>query len=462
MSLEVGALLICIAVFAIGIYRRVNVGILLIAVAAAVGVWLAGVPIDDVLAGFPIDLMILLAGVTFYFGVAQANGTVDRLINLVVRRVGHRRSLMPLTFCAMAVLLASMGNPGAALVLIPLAMNLADKQDIERVLMGIAVGTGMSAGGFAPTSTFGIIVAGTAKTAGITLNSLVLFSIALAANLLLLAAAYILWNRRGARADDVVEQTMHSESHELVSARTLGSTDSIAPVGGPPSASAKPSGPRGADHEESRPAGPMSFIQVVTLVSLVALIVTVVVANLFDVSPDIGVLAFGLGSLLILIDPSSAKEGAAKIDWSTILLVGGIITYVGVLQNVGTIDMLGDWAASMSWPLLAIFVLCVIAGLVSTFASTLAMMALLVPLAVPLVMEGGLPGWAVICAIAICVSIVDNCPFSSSGAMMIATTPNPDDRPRLTKNLARWGFSLVVIGPAVTVGLLIVPALVIG
>ena len=38
---------------------------------------LAGMPLRDVVGGFPVSIMVLLAGVTYFFGIAQANGTID-------------------------------------------------------------------------------------------------------------------------------------------------------------------------------------------------------------------------------------------------------------------------------------------------------------------------------------------------------------------------------------------------
>ena len=53
------------------------------------------------------------------------------------------------------------------------------------------------------------------------------------------------------------------------------------------------------------------------------------------------------------------------------------------LQEFGAIDMLGDLAAAMDAPVLAVLFICIVAGLISAFASTTAMFAALVPLAVP-------------------------------------------------------------------------------
>ena len=63
--------------------------------ACGVGVWLAGMALRDVLGGFPVGIMILLVGVTYFFGIAQVNGTIDRLIAAAVTRVGGYPSALP-------------------------------------------------------------------------------------------------------------------------------------------------------------------------------------------------------------------------------------------------------------------------------------------------------------------------------------------------------------------------------
>jgi di/tricarboxylate transporter len=55
----------------------------------------------------------------------------------------------------------------------------------------------------------------------------------------------------------------------------------------------------------------------------------------------------------------------ARIDWSTVFMVGGIVTFVGVLQKLGAVDLLGQSAMNAGSPLLAALIICMIAGLVS-------------------------------------------------------------------------------------------------
>ncbi|MEY9776514.1 hypothetical protein [Arthrobacter sp. MW3 TE3886] len=73
-------------------------------------------------------------------------------------------------------------------------------------------------------------------------------------------------------------------------------------------------------------------------------------------------MALTIGVVIALVDPGVGRKAIARIDWSTTLLLGGIISYVAVLTRLGAIDQLGEAARSVCQPLLAAFVICVIAA----------------------------------------------------------------------------------------------------
>ena len=412
---RLAALIIFVGVFALAAIRNVHTGVSMFAAACAVGVWMAGLPLKTVIAGFPISLMVLLAGVTYFFGIAQSNGTVDRVISAVLRLVGSRTGVLPAVFFLLTAGISAMGSPLAGLVTAPIGLPLARRRGIDPMLMGLAIGTGFSAGAFAPTSLFGMVSYGTAREASIPLNPLVLFGVAIAANLVILATATVVFGRPN---------------------RTP-STDPTAAAGDARTE---------ADAWQPR--------QVVTAVAMAGLVATIVGCAVAGIEPDVGVIAFAFGAVLALVDPAAGRAAVGRIDWSTVLLVGGIVTYVSVLQSMGAVDMLGNVAKSVSVPLVSAVVICAVAGLVSAFASTTGILAALVPLAIPLVAEGALPGWALISALAICASIVDVSPYSTVGATVVASAAS-EDRPRLTTLLTWWSMALVVLGPIVLVGVLV-------
>ncbi|RZT86275.1 citrate transporter [Pseudonocardia sediminis] len=503
MVVQIVALVIFAGVFLIAEVRRSHIGIVMFAAACGVGLLVTGLPLDDILGGFPVDILILLVGVTYFFGIAKSNGTIARLVDLALARVGDNVTALPLVFFALTGVVSAMGSPLGGLVMAPIGMSVAGRRGIDPMLMGLAMACGLSAGGFAPTSLFGIVTYGTAASAGIALNPLVLFGTAVVANVLLLGLAYLLFGpgagaRRARRGNGRVvaagspgldgrdgagsAPAPREQGDQLGAAATTtddtggdrggdrgGARTSAGPSGTDPTATRDPgddtggraSDATGSSPDRSAPPVPEPFEREhrITVLAMLGLVVAVVVLALMGSEPDIGVLAFAFGAALTLIDPPAGRTALAEIDWSTVLLVGGIITYVGVLQTAGAVDLLGDLAAGLAFPVPAAFVLCAVCGLISAFASTTGILAALVPLAIPLVQTGGVPGWALICALGVCSSLVDVSPFSTVGATMVATATDPEERPRMTSLLTRWGMSMVVVGPVLLLGTLMLPAM---
>src|ERR687897_3326382 len=87
MSNELISLLVLVLIFVIGTTMPVNMGVLGIVAAFAVGTAM-GVAEDDIFLGFPGDLFIILVGVTYLFGIASSNGTVNWLLHPSVRALG--------------------------------------------------------------------------------------------------------------------------------------------------------------------------------------------------------------------------------------------------------------------------------------------------------------------------------------------------------------------------------------
>jgi di/tricarboxylate transporter len=423
MIVQLLALGIFVAVFAIASMRQVHLGILMFAAACGVGLSLGGMPLRDIVGGFPLSIMVLLVGVTYFFAIAQVNGTVDTLIKGVLSRVGHNTSILPFVFFALAGGVAAMGSGIAGLVVAPIGLPIARRSGMDPMLMALAIGCGISAGAFAPTSLFGIVNYGTARQANIDLNPLILFGVAVLANVGLLIAASFIFGGRSVRAQRADLPGTHASPND---AGTLVSV-------------------------------PFGHHQIFTVVGMIGLIVAVITFVMNGIEPDIGVLAFALGALLALVDPASGKAAVSRIDWSTVLLVGGIVTFVGVLQTMSAVDVLGEMASTVSTPIVSALVICLLGALVSAFASTTGILAALVPLALPLVASGHVAGWALICALAVCASIVDVSPFSTVGATLIASA-HEEERVRMTSLLTRWAMCMVVMGPIVLVGTLVLPS----
>ena len=139
------AIAIFAAVFAIATFRNIHLGILMLPAACAVGIWLADMPLRDIVAGFPVGILVLIAGVTYLFGIAQGNGTIDRVVQTLLATVGSRRRLLPFMFFSITAGVAAMGSAQAGYVVMPLAMPAARRSGVDPVLMAVAINAGISA-----------------------------------------------------------------------------------------------------------------------------------------------------------------------------------------------------------------------------------------------------------------------------------------------------------------------------
>ncbi|GAA1864483.1 SLC13 family permease [Brevibacterium marinum] len=471
MLVQIIALLIFVALFAVGAIRGVQIGVLMLVGAAGTGLFLTDMTVDDIIGEFPLSIMILLAGVTYFFAIAQENGTVDKIIDWALEKVGSSAVLLPAVFFVITACIAAMGAPLAGLVMMPVGMQVARKYGVDYALMGLAICFAIGAGGFAPTSLYGIVTYSTAHDAGIDLSPFLLFGIAIGVYLVMLAVAYFMFGRNlFGRKSVVAAAGSASAGSHADGTNGLGTTGEGADATISRGSASATEVAFGEDDEDealfdsssssaSTESGPFSFVQILTVVLMAGLIGSVVVLAAIGKEPDIGLLCFFFGAVLSLADPKTGKAALPKIDWSTVLLVGGIITFVGVLQNMGAVDLLGEGAEAIGSPLVAAFVLCIVGGLVSAFASTTGILAALVPLALPLIAAGGVPGWALIAALGVCSAVVDVSPFSTLGATVVATAPG-DHKARLTRILVKFGMSMVIIGPIVLVGGLVVPAMI--
>ena len=98
MNLAYVSLAALVVAILVSCFTELNVGILALALAWIVGVYVGGMPLNDVIGGFPVSLFLTLAGVTLLFTQAQLNGTLDRIAHRAVRICRGNAGLIPIAF----------------------------------------------------------------------------------------------------------------------------------------------------------------------------------------------------------------------------------------------------------------------------------------------------------------------------------------------------------------------------
>ncbi|CAM02320.1 UIT1 family transporter [Saccharopolyspora erythraea NRRL 2338] len=423
------SLLVLAAVFVVATTTPVNMGIVAFLAAFLVG-GLSGVGIEAVLGFFPGDVFVLVVGITLLFGVARVNGTIDLVVSASLRLVRGRRWAVVWLMFALAAVLMSLGSVLAVGMLAPIAMPVAERYRINPLLMGMMLSHGALSAAFSPITVYGAFTTGMVARAGLDVSPLLLFAVPFALNVAFAVVLFLVLGRDLLkREDDRVGPVEEAEPAGGGGAATL-----APPVAGTAVLRAVPVTPR----------------RVLTLTGMAALLVSGLLGA------DVGVTAFVVGSALLLVSPNRHQDSMKDVAWSAVLLVCGMLTYMAVLKENGTLALLGEGAAALGSPLLAALLLCLAVAVLSAFGSSIGTLGIALPLALPLLELGGIGAAGFVVALGFCSTVVDVSPFSTNGIIVLAQA-RVDDKQRFQRRMLAYGGLVVLVAPVLAWSVAVLP-----
>ncbi|MBT2248769.1 SLC13 family permease [Arthrobacter sp. BHU FT2] len=451
MSAPVLSIIILAAMFLLATVLPLNMGALAFVGAFLLGALVLGMSTNEILANFPGGLFLTIVGVTYLFAIAQNNGTIDLLVRGAVKLVGSRVALIPWVMFAITAVITAVGalSPAAVAIIAPIALSFAGKYKISPLLMGMMVIHGAQAGGFSPIAVYGVTVNGILAKTDLVFSPTALFLTSLIFNTLISLVLFVVLGGRAllsSRVGHFVEQA--AEARMAVSVGAKAGDVAFKGFGSGMYGPRDPAGDGVAATKERSERIPQ-------LVTIAGLIVLAVVALGFKM--DVGFVSITIAIVLALVSPAAQKGAINKISWSTVLLICGMLTFVGVLEEAGTIEFVSKGVAGLGMPLLAALLICFIGAIVSAFASSTAILAALIPLAVPFLSTGEIGAVGVICALAVAATIVDVSPFSTNGALVLANAPEGVDKDRFYKQILGYSGIVIVAGPILAWLALVVP-----
>jgi aspartate/methionine/tyrosine aminotransferase/di/tricarboxylate transporter len=390
----------------------VNPGVVAIVFAWIIGVGLHpadGTPIGlkGVIAGFPSELFLTLAGVTLLFAQAQANGTLERVAQAAVRCCRGNAGMVPVAFFGLALGLASIGagNIAAAALVGPMAMAVAERAKIPAFLMTIMVAHGAVAGALSPVAPTGIIASELMGRMGMSGHETRFYLANLLANAAVAFAGYaafgglVLFRRR---ADAPAEES--DSSARVLQAR-----------------------------------------HVLTLAVIAALVVGVV-----GFGVQVGMAAFAGAALLTLAGAADEKAAIRAMPWGVMLMVCGVTVLTALLEKTGGLDLFTTILGKLATQRTVAGVIAFVTGLVSVYSSTSGVVLPAFLPGVPGLVEklGGDP-LAIASSILVGGHLVDVSPLSTIGALCVAGAGASEDRRLLFNRVLAWGLAMSVVGAVI-------------
>lgn len=407
-NIDILSLVALIIAIIISIWKNVNLGMISLGLALIVGHLIGGIPIKDIVKGFPSDLLITMAGVTFLFGIAQVNGTLSNITTRTVRMVRGKIALIPIVLFFLAFALSSMG-PGqisiAALLAAP-SMVLAQMVGIPPLLMALVVGNGAQAGAMSPLAPNGIVGNSVLMEMGLGDVSFDVWIWMLVAHILVAILAYFLFG-----------------GFKLLTSKENAAVTELM-------------------------TGPIERFNSKQKMTLTAIIILILIVVFFRY--HVGMTAALLGSILILLNAADEKATFKSMPWGAIILVTGVSVMVKLMANIGGMDVFASIIARFSTQGTVLLIVGFLSGIVSAYASTSGViMPAFLPM-LPLLMEQlNLPSnmlMPLIITTIVCGHLTDMSPLSTTGAVFISGSPDSVDSRPLYKGMMGWGLSMSVVG----------------
>ena len=404
MNGAVLSLLALLVAIIVSMISQRNVGLIALALAWLIGVCVAGLSADQVMAGFPVSLLLTVTGVTLLFACAEENGTLKVLAAQVVRLARGQRWTLPILFFLIAALVSMVG-PGSissVALLIPLAGVIGERARIPWFLIALMVTNGANSGNLSPISSVGVVANSRMAAVGLGGHEWLVFASNFLAHAVVALVAFLIlggWRRLGPDAE-----------------------------GSPLAETGQPT----VDHRHR-----------VTILIIGCWIVGVIFFRL-----TLGLSAFAASALILILRASDEREAIRLVPWNVVLMVTGVATLIALMERTGGLDLFTTLLARLATPGTVNGVMALIAGIISTYSSTSGVVLPAFLPTVPGLVEriGGGDPLAVALSINVGSALVDVSPLSTLGAMCVAAVRNPEESRRLFNQLLVWGISMIIVG----------------
>lgn len=398
------SLIVLVIVVAIGFIKKVNIGFLSIGAAVLLGM-AGGMSSKEIVAGFDTSLFVTLVGVTFLFGMASINGTLELISKKIIALVGRRTFLIPILMFFLSAGISALG-PGhiaAGILMTTFAVYLALEMKINPFATALYAKLGANAGCASPLSLTGVLAKGLSEPLGYSGFGVHLFATTLISGFVFTLVVYVIYKGYRVTADNPMKLS------EL------------------PKFDKK---------------------QLFTILVMAMLVILCIGFQM-----DVGTLAFVGAAILVLTGCVDEKKGIKNIPWGTLLMITGVGVLVNVMDTLGGISLISDFLMSVMTKATAVPIMAATSGILSWVSSTTGVvMPTLYPVAAEIASNIGANYVELISAITATSFAAAISPLSTGGAIILSSYSAAkeleiDEQNRLFKTL----FLLSVANVAINV-----------
>ena len=402
--LPVISLIVLAVVVAIGFIKKINLGFFALGAAFVLGT-VGGMKASQITAGFSSSMFVTLVGVTFMFGMASQNGTLELFSKKVVALVGKRTVLIPILMFVLSAFISSIG-PGhiaAGILMTTFAMYLAFEMNINPMATSLYAKLGANAGCASTLSLTGILAAQLSNPMGYSGFGLHLFLSTLLSGFVFTLVVYILYKGYKVKADNPMKWS------------------------------------------EIPKFNPQQRVTIAVII--------VVVVCCIGFKLDTGLFAFLAASVLILTGCADEKKAIKGIPWGTLVFICGVGALVNVINKLGGIKLVSDYLSTLMTADSAVAIMSATSGILSWVSSTTGVvMPALLPIADNVAHTFGVSYVELMSAIIATSFAAAISPLSTGGAIIMSSySASKETTTEEMNNMFKTLFLLSVANVAINV-----------
>lgn len=309
------------AVVIIANWRDINVGLVGFGMAMLLAT-VAGLNLKEVYNSFNTQIFLRMLGMQVLIVIARSNGTLDILGDLVIRLTkGNRIRLLPIIIYFICGI-ASWFNLGLSSVLTPLVFALSVQMGFKNHLtLGFSTMFMLMSWGVSPYSMQGLNLASYAAEQGYTLN---------------------LWH--GAFTMVIIGSIMFFAMYFIFGWHKM-----------------KPIEVKMGDGDDKKK---LTNKQIFTLLGFASFIFCNLVLKI-----DMMVTPICAAIVLLCLGCADAKATFKMIPWNSLIMIGGMTVYVGIIKLMGGVDLMTSFIAAVANKTLAPGIMNALCAFMSLFAS---------------------------------------------------------------------------------------------
>ncbi|MDD5917669.1 MAG: SLC13 family permease [bacterium] len=420
MSTTVGLIVFLAAIVLaviIGTKTKCNIGVVGLALAFLIGTMLMGKKITEVIGYFPYKLLFTMMVVTFFYGYASENGAIQGIASRLIYASRKKPWALPIALYIATFVVSAMGAGAAAtpVFMSPIAFTLAAQMGFNPMLALLAVFLGSLGGGLQAWTSSGVMFKGIAAN---TLTEAEASSVSWGYGITLIVACtlffllmYVVFKGYKVKAVDI---------------------------------------------KKPEPFDKKQKITLIIILAMMVLIIVPVFCNMFLPNPvtkwfaskfDIQVLSvIGVIVCSALRLANTADVVKNKIPWTTIIMICGMSTMIGLAVDMGVADVIGSWLGGSIPALLILPMIALLAGLLSFVTTGPAVIfPLFIPMFPALSQATGISVIAMTIALFAGTGATGMSPFSQGGSMALIGCKDDEIREKLLPKQLLCAFAFLAM-----------------